>query len=143
MSSTAVNQALQKRMVDNMAYDPAMIKFLQTGDFAHFDIRRFLSSGNITSIVDGNGVCAGFDIILTTLCNRVGINAFVIEGVVGGSWHRHTWSAIGVGEEMYYKDSTYEIVMQKVRPLLTREQFYAIHGSYIPLSDVFKYLWVR
>jgi transglutaminase/protease-like cytokinesis protein 3 len=128
-----------KWLVENMVYDPIMANQILSGSFSVYD--GLLESGNITSILKGEGVCAGFDMILTTLCNRVGIESYITIGITPDG--RHTWSAIKIGNEVYYKDTTYEIVKKEVRPLMTRTQFYAKNKSYKPFSDIFANLWAK
>ena len=79
---------------------------------------------------------------LNALCRRVGIDAYYVSGDLRGlSYGRHAWSAIIIGDETYYKDPTFEVGDQEVRPLKTGAQFYQ-QGGYM-LFDWFEDLCKR
>ncbi|SHO47388.1 transglutaminase-like domain-containing protein [Anaerocolumna xylanovorans] len=131
-------QYFSQWLVDHMVYDPAIAKYIMTGDLVGYDFRKQISAGSITSINDRIGTCTGFSLILTNLCNRVGMEAYVVLGDTPGG--RHGWAAIKIGDETYYKDPTSEIENQKVKPLQTEVQFYQyFHKTYKPFSDLFQY----
>lgn len=131
-------QYFSQWLVDHMVYDPTIAKYITTGDLVGYDLRRQISAGSITSINDRTGVCTGFSLILTTLCNRVGIESYIVLGNTPGG--RHGWAAIKIGDETYYKDPTSEIEYKKIEPLQTEVQFYQhFNKIYKPFSDLFQY----
>lgn len=131
-------QYFSQWLVDHMAYDPVIAKYVTTGDLVGYDFRRQISAGSITSINDKMGICTGFSLILTTLCNRVGIEAYVVLGDTPGG--RHGWAAIQIDDETYYKDPTSEVEYKEVEPLQTEAQFYQhFHKIYKPFYDLFQY----
>lgn len=131
-------QYFSQWLVDHMAYDPIIAKFITTGDLVGYDLKKQISAGSITSINDRIGVCTGFSLILTTLCNWVGIESYIVLGDTPGG--RHGWVAVKIGDETYYKDPTSEIENQKVMPLQTEVQFYQyFHKIYKPFTDLFLY----
>jgi hypothetical protein len=136
-------QYFSQWLVDNMVYDFVFDEYLTTNNPDLIDINKQLADVNITCINSGESVCSGFVMILNSLCRRVGIDAYFVCGNVEGlSYGRHTWSAIMIGDEMYYKDPTSEIGTKKVRPLMTYAQFYQTHNNYKP-HDWFEDLWIR
>lgn len=131
-------QYFSQWLVDNMIYDPIIRNSILTGDFIGYDFRNQISSSTITSINNRVGVCTGFSLILTTLCNRVGIESYIVLGDTPGG--RHGWVAIKIGDEIYYKDPTSEIEYQEIEPLQTEVQFYQyFHKTYKPFTDLFQY----
>lgn len=131
-------QYFSQWLVDHMVYDPTIAKYIMTGDLVGYDFRKQISAGSITCINDRVGTCTGFSLILTALCNQVGIESYVVLGDTPGG--RHGWAAIKIGDETYYKDPTSEIENHKVMPLQTNVQFYQyFHKTYKPFSDLFQY----
>ena len=131
-------QYFSQWLVDHMEYDPIIANRIITGSLVGYDFRREISAGSISSIIDKNGTCTGFSLILTTLCNRIGIDAYIILGEVPNA--RHGWVAIKIGDDTYYKDPTSEIANKKVQPLTTDVQFYQyFHREFKPFSDLFEY----
>jgi len=128
-------------MVDNMVYDSVMDRIFSSGGSFFDDINRHLDSSSILSLIEGEGVCAGFSTVLNTLARRVGIDTYMVIGTVPGG--RHTWNVVKIGDGIFYIEPTSDIQRQRVRPLMTREQFYVIHSTHRPFSDLFEYLWVR
>jgi len=133
-------QYFSQWLVDNMVYDDVFNEYITTNNYDLIDINKQLANVNITSINNGEGVCTGFVFVLNALCRRVGIDAYFVSGYVRGlAYGRHAWSAIIIGDETYYKDPTFEIGNQEVRPLRTSAQFY--HSGGYKLFDWFEDLW--
>lgn len=60
-------------------------------------------------ILDKRGICGGISIILSELCNRVGITAYPVFGTIksDGTLIPHGWVAMRVDDSTYYIDPTY------------------------------------
>lgn len=122
-------------LVKNMQYDEMMKRYITTGNLEGYDLRREISAGSIN---DGEGTCTGFSLILMALCNRVGIEAYVVLGETEDA--RHGWVAIKIEDNIYYKDPTSEIEYRSVWALAREEQFYNyFHRDYEPFIDLFEY----
>ncbi|WMJ23389.1 hypothetical protein RBG61_01620 [Paludicola sp. MB14-C6] len=131
-------QYFSQWIVDHMVYEPTIEKFLTTKDIVGYDLRKEISAGSITSVNDRKGTCTGFSCILKNLCNRVGIDAYIVLGDTPNG--RHGWVAIKIGDKTYYKDPTAEIGIKKVNPLQTNVQFYQyFNNAYKPFTDLFGY----
>ena len=125
-------------IVDHMTYESTVAKYLDTGDYAEYDPGKAFSSESVVSINTKQGTCGGFSLILVTLCNRVGIDAYVVRGEAFGEGH--AWTAVKIGGETYYKDPTFEVGDKKVKFLATELQFYQYFcTTYKPYSHLFKY----
>jgi len=117
------------------------VGFLAVG-YPHVpDMIRQLDAGSIVGILNGEAVCVGFSTIFNTLASRVGIDSYLVIGMV--HYRRHTWNVVILNDTLFYFDLTYDIDHGYLRPLMTRGQFYTVFNNHRPFDDLFEYLWVR
>lgn len=115
-------------IIDNMSYTSSFTSETQYGDIANEDVQF---SSSLASLTNENAVCAGFAMILSELCKRVGIESYVCLGTssYGGSPADHAWTAVIIGNTTYYTDPTVGVGTQTVSRLKTRDEL--TKGSYI------------
>lgn len=92
-------------------------------------------------ITDGNAVCGGYSILLSRLCNRVGIASYVVIGQVYLTQNEaigHAWTAVVIAGKTYYADATNAYQLVEYGRLWTKEDSLIQEGWY-EFSPHFEY----
>ena len=91
-------------------------------------------------VVHKRAICGGISIILSELCNRVGITAYPVCGTVNvkGSVIPHGWVALKIDNSTYYIDPSYVCETGKMDELKlknemerTGERVYRLEESFV------------
>lgn len=95
---------------------------------------------NKSCIIEKRAICGGISIILSELCNRVGITAYPVCGTVNvkGSVIPHGWVALKIDNSTYYIDPSYVCETGKMDELKlknemerTGERVYRLEESFV------------
>jgi transglutaminase-like putative cysteine protease len=102
----------------NMKYD---IELLNMAMDPNYDILSYsyedqypITGMWASSILEGKGLCGGLAAVLVRLCNLVGIDAYMVDGIARNSGIRHAWVAVCIGDEILYTDPTANVRIQEV-----------------------------
>lgn len=87
------------------------------------------------------GICGGISIILSELCNRVGITAYPVFGTIksDGTLIPHGWVAMRVDDSTYYIDPTYVCQTGEMDNLKMKNEMERIGDRQYQLEDSFEY----
>ena len=115
-------------IIENMQYTENYTSNIGYGEVRDEELQF---SAYISSVTNQSAVCTGLSMVLSELCRKVGIESYVCLGTVsnGGSPLNHAWTAIKIGDTVYYKDPTKEVGANKVFPLKTEKELTS--GNYI------------
>lgn len=115
-------------IIENMNYTESYTPNIGYGEAQDEELQF---SAYISSVTNQSAVCTGLSMILSELCRKVGIESYVCLGTVsnGGSPLNHAWTAIKIGDTVYYKDPTKEVGANKIFPLKTEKELTS--GNYI------------
>lgn len=74
------------------------------------DLNTFSKVSSRQCILDKKGICGGFSVALSDLCNKVGIDSYVVSGKATQQVTEmyHAWVAVKIGKGTYYVDPTYD-----------------------------------
>lgn len=95
---------------DNMEYDYSVYESsIEPYYDKLYENEVYADVSNKGCILDKRGICGGISIILSELCNRVGITAYPVFGIIksDGTLIPHGWVAMRVDDSTYYIDPTY------------------------------------
>lgn len=89
--------ALSKYIMDNMEYDHDLVKY---DEDSSEDIKKGWGESLYYSVMEGEGVCAGYTMYAQNLFTEAGITSYKIDGIA------HTWNLVEIDDEYYYVDLT-------------------------------------
>ena len=95
---------------DNMEYDYSVYESsIEPYYDKLYENEVYADVSNKGCILGKRGICGGISIILSELCNRVGITAYPVFGTIksDGTLIPHGWVAMRVDDSTYYIDPTY------------------------------------
>ena len=92
-------------------------------------------------LISKGGICGGISIILSELCNRVGITAYPVFGTIksDGTLIPHGWLAMRVDDSTYYIDPTYVCQTGEMDNLKMKNEMERIGDRQYQLEDSFEY----
>lgn len=154
-------KALEQEIIEQMpeglnqkeavAYFNSWITNNMTYDFSAWELGQGMVTENLhhlmeigdaayaQCILDKTGVCSGFAIILSDLCNQIGIPSHVVVGTVsnGVETINHAWTAVEIGNETYYTDPTYSNTGKVSSGLAMKTEYEkGVHGLRYEFFDV-------
>ena len=111
---------------DNMEYDFEVMALQEDleEDTVPYARLIYANASYEQSILRKKALCGGFAIILSDLCNQVGIPSYVVIGEidVNGQKVQHGWVAVEIGEQTLYIDPTFVSSMKRMDSLSTKSQ---------------------
>lgn len=130
---------------DNMEYDSDVIALQEELEAAAVPYVRLIyaNASYEQSILSKKALCGGFAIILSDLCNQVGIPSYVVIGEVdvNGEVVEHGWVAVEIGGKTLYIDPTFVNSTKRMDALLQKEQMESRRsdGRCYIFSECFEY----
>lgn len=127
---------------DNMEYDYSVYESsIEPYYDKLYENEVYADVSNKGCILDKRGICGGISIILSELCNRVGITAYPVFGTIksDGTLIPHGWVAMRVDDSTYYIDPTYVCQTGEMDNLKMKNEMERIGDRQYQLEDSFKY----
>ena len=127
-----IDESVQKNILDNICN-------IFTSDVGNDKEQKI--SKEIFKFLDKRGICGGISIILSELCNRVGITAYPVFGTIksDGTLIPHGWVAMRVDDSTYYIDPTYVCQTGEMDNLKMKNEMERIGDRQYQLEDSFEY----
>lgn len=126
---------------DNLVYDYDIEKKMsRASDGQLLDLNaEYADLAYKQCVLEGRAICSGFAIVLSELCNRVGIDSYVVLGKItkGNNVVYHMWTAVIIDGMTYYTDPTESNVRRRFFGLYLKEDLLkrTINGvKYEPLQ---------
>lgn len=126
---------------DNIEYDYSIYQYDMEPYYEKLYENEIYSDFSYKScIVEKRAICGGVSIILSELCNRVGIMAYPVWGTVNvkGSVMSHGWVALKIDGSTYYVDPSYVCETGKIDGLKLKsemerpgERVYQLEESFV------------
>lgn len=95
---------------DNIDYNYDILSMDIEPMYDHMmELVTYSNSAYEQCVIEGEAICSRFSIILSKLCNKVGIDSYVAFGTVTveGRTIGHAWVAVEIAGNTYYVDQTY------------------------------------
>jgi len=130
---------------DNMEYDLDVMAYQEDleEDAVPYARLIYANASYEQSILSKKALCGGFAIILSDLCNQVGIPSYVVIGTVdvNGEVVQHGWVAVEIGGQTLYIDPTFVCSTKRMDALSQKEQMESRRsdGRCYIFSDCFEY----
>ena len=130
---------------DNMEYDLDVMAYQENLEEATVPYARlvYANASYEQSILRKKALCGGFAIILSDLCNQVGIPSYVVIGTVdvNGESVEHGWVAVEIGGQTLYIDPTFVCSTKRMDALSQKGQMESRRsdGRCYIFSDSFEY----
>lgn len=127
---------------DNMEYDYSVYESsIEPYYDKLYENEVYADVSNKGCILDKRGICGGISIILSELCNRVGITAYPVFGTIksDGTLIPHGWVAMRVDDSTYYIDPTYVCQTGEMDNLKMKNEMERIGDRQYQLEDSFEY----
>lgn len=127
---------------DNMEYDYSVYESsIEPYYDKLYENEVYADASNKGCILDKRGICGGISIILSELCNRVGITAYPVFGTIksDGTLIPHGWVAMRVDDSTYYIDPTYVCQTGEMDNLKMKNEMEHIGDRQYQLEDSFEY----
>lgn len=129
---------------ENMEYNLHVFEVCTTLQYQEpFSNAMYASVAYEPAIIEKKGLCGSFAIIVSRLCNQVGIPAYPVIGTVdtGGNPMNHGWVAVEIGGNTLYIDPTFVNGMGKMDALANKNQMEKRRndGRQYVFTDVFEY----
>jgi len=127
---------------DNMEYDYSVYESsIEPYYDKLYENEVYADVSNKGCILDKRGICGGISIILSELCNRVGITAYPAFGTIksDGTLIPHGWVAMRVDDSTYYIDPTYVCQTGEMDNLKMKNEMERIGDRQYQLEDSFEY----
>ena len=129
---------------NNMEYDYSVYELCAGLEREEpFSTAVYANAAFETCIIEKKGLCGGFAIIVSDLCNQIGIPSYVVVGTmdVNGEPINHGWVAVEIGGKTLYIDPTYVSSMNRMDALATKEQMEKRRsdGRCYVFTEVFEY----
>lgn len=130
---------------DNMEYDFDVMAYQENLEEATVPYARlvYANASYEQSILRKKALCGGFAIILSDLCNQVGIPSYVVIGTVdvNGESVEHGWVAVEIGGQTLYIDPTFVSSTKRMDALSQKDQMESRRsdGRCYIFSESFKY----
>lgn len=129
---------------NNMEYDYSVYELCAGLEREEpFSAAMYANAAFETCIIEKKGLCGGFAIIVSDLCNQIGIPSYVVVGTidVNGETINHGWVAVEIGGKTLYIDPTYVSSMNRMDALSTKDQMEKRRsdGRCYVFTEVFEY----
>lgn len=128
----------------NMEYDLRVFEVCTSMEYQEpFSNSMYANVAFERSIIEKKGLCGSFAIVVSHLCNQVGIPAYPVIGTVdtGGVPVNHGWVAVEIGGQTLYIDPTFVNGMGKMDALANKNQMEQRRsdGRRYVFTEVFEY----
>lgn len=89
-----------------------------------YETTLYAKASSEQCMIDKKAVCGGISIILSRLCNKVGIDSYVVVGnsIIDGIPVGHAWVAVNIDGNTYYTDPTLSVQTEMTYGLWTKEE---------------------
>lgn len=123
-------RAAAQAIVDRAGYDDDTLAATYTEELS--DEQKILRSG-YGAVVAGKSVCSGYAMAYKSLCDRLGLDCWVVDGHCYGS--AHAWNLIRLEGENRYVDCTFADTAFNDSYLLMTEQELKNRGYFFPIEQ--------